>query len=95
MANPEDLQILKQGVKAWNAWRDQNRNVTPDLTAATLRGANLTATNLEAADLGGADPTGATNTSTMTLKPETSDTGAIAKDVAIPSDVRGCPKTKI
>jgi hypothetical protein len=33
------------------------------------------------------DPTGAANTSTMTVKTETSDTGAIAKDVVIPTDV--------
>ena len=33
------------------------------------------------------DPTGTANTSTMTVKSETSDTGAIAKDVVIPPDV--------
>jgi hypothetical protein len=34
-----------------------------------------------------ADPTGATNTSAMTVISETSDTGAIAKDVMIPPDI--------
>jgi hypothetical protein len=32
MANPEHLQILRQGVKAWNAWRRQHRDITPDLS---------------------------------------------------------------
>ena len=34
-----------------------------------------------------ADTTGATNTSTMNIKSKTSDSGAIAEDVVIPSDV--------
>ncbi len=36
MANPEHLNILKQGVKAWNTWREKNRSVFPDLTGADL-----------------------------------------------------------
>ena len=24
MANPEHLEILKQGVKVWNAWREEH-----------------------------------------------------------------------
>ena len=31
MANPEHLQLLQQGVAAWNAWRHDNRDITPDL----------------------------------------------------------------
>jgi hypothetical protein len=37
MANPEHLEILKQGVMAWNQWRDQHRDIWPDLDAADLR----------------------------------------------------------
>lgn len=31
MANPEHLKILKQGVIAWNSWRQKNPDVKPDL----------------------------------------------------------------
>ena len=27
MANPEHLQILKQGVETWNAWRKQHEDI--------------------------------------------------------------------
>ena len=36
MANPEHLQILQQGVEAWNQWRDRNRDIKPDLVGANL-----------------------------------------------------------
>jgi hypothetical protein len=32
MANPEHLQILQQGVVAWNAWQEQNEVIRLDLT---------------------------------------------------------------
>ena len=41
MANPWHLEILKQGVKAWKAWRDQHRGtveVDATLSAAILKG---------------------------------------------------------
>jgi uncharacterized protein YjbI with pentapeptide repeats len=41
MANPEHLEILKQGVEVWNKWRKENRGVVPDLQAVDLIGANL------------------------------------------------------
>jgi len=41
MASPEHLQILQQGVEAWNQWRGQNEDVTPNLRGADLTGANL------------------------------------------------------
>ena len=67
MANPEHLQILKQGGWAWNAWRDQYTDIEPDLTKADLRradlswaylsGANLTRAKLRRTDLNGANLT--------------------------------------
>ena len=36
MANPEHLQILKQGVEVWNAWRGKNPDIIPDLTEVRL-----------------------------------------------------------
>jgi uncharacterized protein YjbI with pentapeptide repeats len=59
MANPEHLQILQQGVEAWNAWRDQDRDVRPDLSAATLIGATLSGVDFSRTDLSGVDFSGA------------------------------------
>lgn len=75
MANPEHLAILKQGVKAWNAWREHGSPSRPDLSdadlrsvgsleganlrAVTLKGANLAEMNLAEADLCDADLSGA------------------------------------
>jgi TIR domain/Pentapeptide repeats (8 copies) len=56
MANPEHLQILKQGVETWNAWRKQHEDIRPDLSEANLSeailsGADLSEANFEAANL--------------------------------------------
>lgn len=51
MANPEHLQILQQGVEVWNVWRDQNRDIRPDLSGANLDYANLTRADLRRANL--------------------------------------------
>jgi hypothetical protein len=50
VANEEHLAQLKQGVEAWNQWREANFGIQPDLSGADLRGADL-----RQADLGGAD----------------------------------------
>lgn len=65
-ANREHLEMIKRGVKIWNRWREENRDIVPYLFAAdlsrinfaeaNLRGAqliwsDLTAANLEKADL--------------------------------------------
>ena len=50
MANPEQLEILKKGVVAWNIWRQTNRDVRPD-----LRDVDLSRENLGKADLRGAE----------------------------------------
>jgi hypothetical protein len=55
MPNPEHLQILKQGVEAWNTWRDENEDIPPDLRRADLTGANLSEANLHGAILDGAN----------------------------------------
>jgi hypothetical protein len=51
MANPEHLEILKQGTEAWNKWRRRNPTVTPDLINAALIRHSLIGVNLENADL--------------------------------------------
>ena len=51
MANPEHLAKLKEGVKPWNQWREQNPEIRPDLYEADLRGADLRSADLSGADL--------------------------------------------
>jgi uncharacterized protein YjbI with pentapeptide repeats len=58
MANPEHLEIIKQGVEKWNRWRVENTEIKPDLSEADLRGANLSRADLGLADLSGANLSG-------------------------------------
>ena len=51
MAHQKHLDILGQGVKVWNGWREQNPGIRPDLSQAHLCGVNLTGANLSGADL--------------------------------------------
>jgi len=65
MANPEHLEILKQGVEQWNKWKKEHPEVEPDLSRVNLReaklhgvdlrAAKLDKTNLDRANLSGAD----------------------------------------
>jgi uncharacterized protein YjbI with pentapeptide repeats len=55
MANPEHLQILKQGAEAWNAWRSQNEGIRPDLRDADLSDTNLREANLCEANVASTD----------------------------------------
>src|SRR5215207_2630017 len=59
MANEGHVALLKRGVNAWNAWRDKNPEVRPNLSGADLYGANLNAANLSTATLVQADFTNA------------------------------------
>ena len=51
MANPEHVEILKQGVEVWNRWREKNPKVKPDLSGADLHERNLSGVNLSEANL--------------------------------------------
>jgi len=55
MANEGHVALLKRGVNAWNAWRDKNPEVRPNLSGADLFGANLNRANLHGANLNGAN----------------------------------------
>jgi uncharacterized protein YjbI with pentapeptide repeats len=69
MANPEHVAKLKEGIEAWNAWRDENPNLKIDLSSVDLSFVNLHRSNrgrldlcdanLRQADLHGADLMGA------------------------------------
>jgi uncharacterized protein YjbI with pentapeptide repeats len=55
MADQSHLDMLQQGVEAWNSWRERNPSIEPDLSGADLSGANLSGANLSRADLSRAD----------------------------------------
>jgi uncharacterized protein YjbI with pentapeptide repeats len=55
MSNDEHVALLKQGVAAWNRWRDKNPNIRPDLAMADLRHLNLRRAKLREAKLRQAD----------------------------------------
>jgi len=62
MPNQEQLDILKQGYKVWNKWREEHPDIKPDLSGAFLsgdHGAHLFNTNLSGANLSGANLSGA------------------------------------
>jgi len=54
MANPEHIEILKQGVDAWNSWRNLNPKQRPDLSNANLIKMHLPNVDFRGADLGDA-----------------------------------------
>jgi hypothetical protein len=54
MANQEQLDILKQGVTAWNLWRQEHPDTRPDLSLADLSQANLNGANQNGANQNGA-----------------------------------------
>ena len=59
MANPEHLNILKQGVSKWNDWRKKHEEIFPNLEGAALFQANLEKAILSEVNLSGADLNGA------------------------------------
>lgn len=59
MPNLEHLEILRQGVEAWNGWRKSNPHIGPYLTDAKLGAVDLSGANLRHAELGRMDLSGA------------------------------------
>ena len=59
MANLEQVERLKQSVTGWNAWRQENPDVQPDLVGTNLNGADMRYANLSHTDLSSARLRGA------------------------------------
>ena len=59
MANQEHFDILKQGVVAWNQWRQEHPNIRPDLSRTILNDAFLNRVDFTGTDLFGANLLGA------------------------------------
>jgi hypothetical protein len=51
MADDEHVAMLKQGVAAWNAWRNENPGISPDLSGADLKNVRLCVANLGGREL--------------------------------------------
>lgn len=65
MADPELIELLRQGSEVWNKWRQQRgENVYPDLRGANLHSADLNSADLHGADLNSANLSGANLSST-------------------------------
>jgi uncharacterized protein YjbI with pentapeptide repeats len=60
MANKKHLAILKQGVVAWNEWRENHPEIKVDLQGLSFKGKDLTGANFTEADIRGANFTNAT-----------------------------------
>ncbi len=67
MANNQQIDLLKQGAPAWNAWRAEQSEARVDLSGGALRGLDLEGADLSGADLRDADLRGA-NLSGTNLK---------------------------
>ncbi len=53
MANQKHLDIIKQGVEAWNQWKHKNYLTHTDLSGANLAGVDLKYIHLSNVDLRG------------------------------------------
>lgn len=51
MANEKHVELLQQGIGAWNAWREKEPETKPDLREVNLSGANLSKAMLSDANL--------------------------------------------
>src|SRR5437868_111967 len=49
--DPDHLKLLQQGIEAWNAYREKEPSVEPDLSGGELSAANLHRANLHRANL--------------------------------------------
>jgi uncharacterized protein YjbI with pentapeptide repeats len=88
MANPEHLALLRQGRDAWNAWREEYRQLQPDLDEADLTGANLSGADLSKADLSKANLSGA-NLSEADFRDASLNGANLSDTYLVLADLRG------
>jgi hypothetical protein len=55
MANPQHVEVVRQGAESWNRWRKDNPNIVPDLSRASITKADIGDATLYRADLSGSD----------------------------------------
>jgi hypothetical protein len=53
MSKKEHVELIMEGSQVWNAWRDANRRIAPNLCWANLSGLDISWANLSGADLSG------------------------------------------
>jgi uncharacterized protein YjbI with pentapeptide repeats len=87
MPNDEHVVMLARGAAAWNEWR-ADRDETPDLSLAGLRGLDLSGFDLSRTDLRGADLRG-TNLSAANLSGAHLDGANLFKAVLDRADLVG------
>jgi uncharacterized protein YjbI with pentapeptide repeats len=87
MPNDEHVAMLARGAAAWNEWR-ADRDETPDLSRAGLRGLDLSGFDLSRTDLRGADLRG-TNLSGANLSGTHRDGTNFFKAVLDRADLTG------
>jgi len=87
MTNDEHVALLGRGAAVWNEWR-ADRDETPDLSRAGLRGLDLSGFDLSRADLRGADLRG-TNLSGANLSGAHLDGANFFKAVLDDADLAG------
>jgi len=98
MANPEHLKILKQGVKAWNKWRNSKDGGYPDLSGADLNGLDLGQIDLNTADLSSSSLRGAilysANLSYSNMKKAILIESKLSRAVLAEAELNGADLTK-
>jgi hypothetical protein len=98
MADRDHLTILRQGVKVWNRWMEENPDVRPDLhevnlrqgflKQVNLREANLREANLRGANLRGANLRGANLRGANLIEADLREVNLIEADLSR-ADLRG------
>ncbi len=94
MANNQQMNLLKQGTQAWNAWRAEQTEASIDLSGAALRGLDLEGADLSGADLKDADLRGA-NLSGANLKGARLDGANLFKVIIDGADLGGADLRRV
>jgi len=82
MADQQHLDLLKQGVEAWNQWRREHPEIRPDLRDANLRQAHLSRAFLAGADLTEAFLAGADLTEAFLTGADLTGAGLVGVDLS-------------